>query len=652
MIKLASLFQDGAVLQRDKDIPVWGKAAPGTVVYAQLDGVTANAATSREGEFMLYLPPHAAGGPFELTVTAGEDKLVLKDILIGEVWLASGQSNMEYLLSSDWRNNADPEDKDIPARLQEKQFNEMVMDSGKFRFFSVSKCASGAKETTCSGKWLPMTPENSGAASAVAAWFGLGLQYQLDVPVGLIISAWGGTIAEAWMSEESLLETVETRDLASRLRCSHYDPEVGSWEPRNKDEEFSKLVDPDDGNQGVGWGYADVDFDDSQWLEMQVSGSWKKQHIAGNGAVWFRKTVEIPESWAGKPLQLRGGAVDKHDISYFNGVEIGRTGEGLSTTAFNIQRCYDIDGSLVKAGKGVVAIRGFSFIYDGAVTGFWNLVNVETGEKISLNGIWQAKAEYDRGMVDVKTVMKICPDNPNVPSILFNAMLNPLIPYALRGAIWYQGESNASSPERSRAYMDILQGMIDGWRHCWRQPDMSFIMVQLAGFGKQENFFKDSPWALLRESQRLLALNDPDTFTASAIDIGEEDDIHPQNKLDVGKRLAMMALHHVYHYEEIVPGGPEILKGEVSGNQVVLTFKYAENLTLTSEEPAFFVAGKDGEFFAADEVSVKDDKVILRSDKVAEISQVRYAWADFPVTVLFNGAGFPASSFALDFQEK
>jgi len=655
---LASIFQDGAVLQRDMDIPVWGKCAGRVPVSATLDGETVFTQSSADGDFILYLPPHDAGGPFELTVTdiRNNDSVTISDVLIGEVWLASGQSNMEYQLGGDWRVHIPEKDDNPVCRQQEKQFYEMIMDADKFRFFSVERCASGAEERSCCGTWKKMLPEYSKEVSAVAAWFGLGLQYELGVPVGVVVSAWGGTVAEAWMSYQALAAEPETAEMAKMLRSSHWKSKFWTVERNENTIDYSLLpgVKKNPENRGVTLGYANVDFDDSSWLDMNVPGSWLEQHIAGNGVVWARKTVDIPESWANCPLVLQGGAVDKHDLSYFNGVEIGGLGKDFEVEHYNTHRHYPIAPELVKAGRAVVAIRAFSFAHDGSINGNWWLVNEQSGERIDLTGVWKAFAEADFGRVIHRkpSAEAYGPNNPNTPSILFNGMLRPLIPYAIRGAIWYQGESNAATVETSRAYRDILQAMIDDWRRQWGQPALPFIMVQLAGHCIRESFYAESNWAELRESQRLLAANDPDTYMASAIDIGEEKDIHPQNKLDVGKRLAMSALHHVYGRDNIVPSGPEPVKTEFSGNRVEITFKYAENLKLISDERAFYLAGEDGGFHPADLLEVKEDKLILISNDIDDVVEVRYAWSNFPSAVLYNGANFPASSFRIKAGDK
>ena len=643
---LGAIFQDGAVLQRDMDIPVWGKAAADSVVKCEFDNTVSATRSSASGDFILYLPPHDAGGPFELKVfiPGNEDeKIICRDVMVGEVWLASGQSNMAYMLSS--RLSAGFT---ATADEQEKLFPEMVMDPERLRMFTVEKCASGAPESSCSGQWAKAYPDKCGTMSAVAAWFALGLQYHLDVPVGIITSAWGGTIAEAWMSNQALSMIPETSGLAAAVRRSRWqDKRWGETGRQFNLYEDLGYVKKDSGNNGEAMGYAGKNFDDSQWKTMKVPGSWIKQYISGNGAVWLRQSVQIPGSWAGCDLLLTGGAVDKHDISYFNGVEIGRTGKDLEVEYYNTIRSYPVPGRLVNGGQNIVAIRAFSFAHDGSVTGDWQLVNQVTGEKIHLNSQWRAKAEYDWGRVDCKRG-GFGPDNPNTPGILFDGMIRPLIPAAIRGVIWYQGESNADNRENARNYRNILQNLIGDWRRQWGLPEMPFIIVQLAGYGERNNFFRESPWAELRESQRLLAKNDPHIFMSSAIDLGEESDIHPQNKKDVGKRLAMSALHHIYGCQDAVPSGPEVLKAYATADgRVKIDFARAEGLKLTSTAHTFFLTDEKGDCRAAEQLEIDDSSVIISGGNAANAVEVYYAWTDFPETALYNAAGSPASSFRI-----
>ncbi len=647
---LGSIFQKGAVFQRDMDIPVWGRTLPEKKVQAFFDGVKIQTVSSADGYFICYLPPHEAGRGLELTVqVAGndEEKVTISDILVGEVWLASGQSNMAYKLGSDWRVNCDvPADKTL-GRIQERQFNEMVMNPDEFRIFTVAERASIVKEDHCAGSWVNMDKFHSSNASAVAAWFGLGLQYQLDIPIGIIDASWGGTMAETWMSMEALWACPETRQAAAEMQklCQLEAPWDGSGTAAY---ENNPDVHADPGNTGVGMGYADVEFDDSSWQDMIVGGSWIRQNIAGNGIVWLRSTVDIPASWENCEITLYGGEVDKQDISYVNGVEVGRIGKGFETCHYNTPRCYPVPAGVVKAGKAVVAIRAYSFAYDGAVTGKWFLANNTTGEFLELGSIWKAKAEYDWGVVKFPALpaAKYGLRTPtSTPTMMFNGMINPLLPMALRGVIWYQGESNAHTIEEARAYREIMPALIDDWRLRLRNPQMPFIMVQLAGFNTTS---EADAWAELREAQRLIANNDPDTWMISAVDAGDENDIHPENKLDVGKRLAMCALHNVYGYEEIIPSGPEVEKAETCGNGVKIFFKYNEKLQLKGEDKSFLLAGADGVFYTADKMEIDEDNNVLllsSSEMSGEVCRVRYAWSNCPAVVLFNGAGFPASPF-------
>ena len=647
---LGSIFQDGAVFQRDMDIPVWGETLPEEKVEAFFDGVKVQTFSSADGYFILYLPPHDAGRGFELTVqVAGndEEKIVITDILVGEVWLASGQSNMAYKLSSDWRVNAElPPDKTL-GRIQEAKFNEMVMNPDEFRVFTVSERASIVKENHCGGSWVKTDRFHSGNITAVGAWFGLGLQYQLDIPIGIIDASWGGTCAETWMSMEAMWNCPETRKAAAEMQkiCRQEAPwnESGSAAYKNNPD-----IHADPGNTGFSMGYADLDFDDSEWKDMIVGGSWIKQNIAGNGVVWLRNTVEIPASWENCKVTLHGGEVDKQDTSYFNGVEVGSMGRDFEICYYNVPRSYPVPPEIVKAGKAVVAIRAYSFSCDGAVTGKWFLANENNGEFIELGSNWKAKAEYDWGITPPNSsgVSGFRPGNPTqTPTMMFNGMINPLLPMALRGVIWYQGESNAHTVEEARAYRDVLPALVDDWRMRLRNPQMPFIMVQLAGFNTGSE--KDA-WAELREAQRLIAGSDPDIWMVSAVDVGEDNDIHPENKLDVGKRLAMCALHHVYGCDEIIPSGPEVVKAESDTNGVKIYFKYNEKLQFKGEEKSFQLAGEDGVFYTADKMEIDEDNNTLQlssSEMSGEVCRVRYAWANCPAAVLFNGAGFPASPF-------
>ncbi|MBE6376516.1 MAG: hypothetical protein E7050_08630 [Lentisphaerae bacterium] len=638
---LASLFQNGAVLQRGKDIPVWGCTSPDVEVIAVFNGCESRCRSSHSGDFLLYFPPMEAGGPFELTVSApeAEKSITLKDILIGEVWLASGQSNMDYLLSTDWRGDISQAASETVGRKQEKLFKEMLFTGGKCRFFVLEQCASGVPERFCRGHWEELSVYNCGNLSAVGAWFTLGLFMHLEIPVGIIQATWGGTAAEVWMSYETLASLPEGASFAAGRRQDHWNGKL--W--CEKDYGLSPVI----SNEPENTAFASPDLDDSDWQNMDC-GSWIKQKISGNGSIWLRKTVELPSAWENQELMLYGGSVDKHDITYFNGVEIGRTGKDFEVQFWNVSRSYRIAPELVRAGKCVVAMRASSFISDGAVNGSWYLVNRNSGEWLELSFPWRVKVESDLGIVKSAAGDKSwVPGEPVYPAILFDGMIRPLIPYAMRGVIWYQGESNAGDIQRATAYKDIMQGLIDGWRFHWGDPELKFFMVQLAGFRKKQNFEKDSAWAYLRESQRVIAAADPETFMVTAIDLGEEDDIHPQNKFDVGKRLAMSALRNVYGCAEAIPCGPEIVRGEVDGREVVLTFDHTDELKQISEENSFYLAGDDGEFFPAEKMEIAGDTVKISSSAVDAPAVVRYAWADNPYPVLSDASGIPAVPFQL-----
>ncbi len=620
-IKLGSLFSSGAVLQRDGFIPVWGESAPSSVVCAEIAGKKAFAPVSSTGRFMLRLPPLSAGGPYELRVSdlTTKEEVKVTDVLIGEVWLVSGQSNMEYVMF-----RADEES--ITGKpSQYSEFVKGLKRQETLRMFTVPVRYSGALEDDVPAEWKHAEPENVRKFSAVASWFAHGIREKLNVPVGIITSAVGGTCVEAWMSRSAYLNNPEMRKCVTEYDAFLADP--GAW---LADAECAS----DSETPTRKW--AEKDFDDSDWKDMRVPGSWVQQGIGKDGAIWARCAVDVPESWAGRDLILSIGAVDKRDITYFNGTEVGRTGKGFETGYWNTLRRYTIPGRLVNAGRNVIAVHAYSFCFDGAIHGKgeqFSLSLAGNGESVAIAGIWKARAEFDFGLT-------------TSPSILFNGMINPLIPYAIRGALWYQGESNAECLADAMSYENRMKSLIRNWRSLWGQGDFSFLMVQLAGFGKKMEFAPEHPWPCLRESQRRTAEALPNVGMAVAFDAGHVSDIHPTDKRTVGRRLARIALHETYHQEDTVPCGPMYRDAVSEGEKLRIRFDYADGLHAKGGGllRGFYIAGTDGRFYPADAV-IEGTSVVLSSDKVPYPYAARYAWAGNPDANLYNGEELPASPF-------
>ena len=648
-MKLSNLFSDGAVLQRGMPVPVWGTTAPDSVVRITCAGVSALGASSSTGEFLVRLPELPAGGPYELvaeTVSTGE-RVVVHDVLVGEVWLASGQSNMEFRIASS------------PA--QYRDFCSLKVNPSALRMITVPKSVTTAQQREFSAGWLYATEQNAATFSAVALWFANRLHEKLNVPVGIIHSSWGGTFAEAWTSRSTLMRNPGIRN--TLLKYESLLSSCEAWKkadffhelPSSQLDFFRKYGKADPGNTGVAKGWAEKEFDDSSWKPFQVPGNWMTQGIAGNGAVWARFSVEIPESWSGRPLRLKLGGIDKQDITYFNGHEVGRSGKEFDDTFWNIPRNYAVPAELVKPGRAVIAVRAYSFLYDGAINGLPEMFVLHPdgceSEGIPLVGCWKAAAEIDYGKLQFPSqsgALMQGPGNPNTYSILFDAMIRPLIPYAMRGAIWYQGETNAHSIPESAAYERIMSDLIDDWRFYWGEGDFPFYLVQLANFRTPSEYDEESTWAPLRESQRFACERMPNTAMAVAIDCGDALDIHPKDKRTVGERLAAQALYNTYHCCDVIPCGPlpREIRRENGGLRVL--FDHADGgLEFRGAKDGFFLADDDGVFRKAETVEADGASLFLRSAEVAYPARVRYNWADNPVGTLYNGAGFPASPFEM-----
>ena len=468
-MKLAPIFQDHAVLQRDVPLPVWGQAAPDTRVTVHLGPHTAVATAGTDGRWLLRLPALPAGGPHTLSASAeGQPTLTLNDILIGEVWIGSGQSNMEYLLSA--VDAAGDQSRDIHLP--------------RVRLLTVATPAAAGPQTAVAGQWTPATPETLSQFSAVAGWFGRTLHAELDVPVGIIVNAWGGTRIQTWLSREALM-----LDPAGRAKIAAYEPTLfnpaapAATSYASPDDWFRDVGPENPINLGLRDGWATPAFDDSAWPTMAIPSRWQDHGHDFNGIFWFRRHITLPPEWRGQPLSLHLGTIDKHDDTYVNGHLVGSTG-WENPNSWCTPRHYEIPASVTTgATELVIAVRVRSHLYHGGMIGAAAELSLHPASSPAnarpLAGPWSFAIEQNWGIVTPPPFDDRGPGGCNAPYSLFHSRLHPLIPYAIRGFIWYQGESNA---DEALLYRRLLPLMIADWRRVWGQGDLPFLQVQLANF--------------------------------------------------------------------------------------------------------------------------------------------------------------------------
>ena len=632
-VRVPAIIGDNMVLQQGKKIRIWGWANPNEKVSVVFANQKANAIADASGHWQTLLEPVKAGGPFELTISAS-NTLTIKNILVGEVWICSGQSNMEWPLINT-QNGADA--------VSQANYPEI-------RLFTVQKTTSSTPLDDVKGQWIVTTPDKVGQFSAVGYFFGRELYQKLKVPVGLIHTSWGGTPAEAWTSNDALSTTSDLQPILARYqeglknvgeRQQEYERRLAEWSQKNLYQ--------DEGNKGEALGYAAPQTNTADWPSMNLPQYFETAGLKMDGAIWFRKEIEVPQSWAGRSLELNLAAIDDFDTTYFNGTKVGGIGSE-TPDSYNVPRHYKIPAGLVRAGKNVIAVRVFDSAGEGGFgPGIMSLRPSEGAEEaVSLAGPWSYKVELaltpkspDWG----SRPEAAGPTNQNSPSVLYNAMIAPLTPLSIRGAIWYQGESNAG---RAYQYRTLFPTMIRNWRTAWGQGDFPFYYVQLANFQPIKDAPGESEWAELREAQTL-TLREPQTGMAVIIDIGETKDIHPRNKVDVGHRLALWALANTYG-EKIEYSGPLFQSFSVEGDKLRVKFKHTAGGLKTSDGGApkgFAIAGEDHKFVWAD-ARIDGDEVVLSSKEVTRPIAVRYAWADNPVCNLYNTIGLPASPFRSD----
>ena len=577
---------------------------------------------------LVPLTANATSAVLEVFCSDGST-ITLTDILVGEVWVCSGQSNMEYPLAGAL-NGAE---------------EVMRAHCPDIRLFTVPKRASGNDGEEISGAaWCTCSPETVGNFSAVAYYFARELQSRLQadnattIPIGLIHTSWGGTPAEAWTAWDALLENSATRGIVEDCERnfgprSTWDQGLEDFTERTRDKENTKHAE----------GWADIDEPGGDWGDMELPGTWQSRGFNHSGIFWFRKTIDLPPAWEGLDLELSIGAADKSDTTYFNNQQVGSITMAEREDAWSLPRTYIVPGNLVKAGRNVIAVRVHSHIYGGGLTGPAGVMKVSClgasdGVEIPLAGTWRYAIEANYGQIPILDSMR--------PSALFNGMISPLLPFAIRGAIWYQGESNA---DRAAQYRDLFQVLIRNWRKAWGQGDFPFYFVQLANFMARSPQPTESQWAALREAQTM-ALVLPNTGMAVAIDIGEAEDIHPRNKKDVGLRLALNAIHGTYGRGDVIPCGPLFRSAKREGSSLLLSFDHVGGGLLCHGDAlrGFSIAGEDGRYVWA-EAKIDGDEIVVSSPEIAEPRSARYGWADNPEVNLHNKAGLPASPFRTDF---
>lgn len=607
MLTLHPLLSDHAVFQRGKPILISGSAAPGTNVTVLFAGETQRVTSAENGSWSVVFAARESGGGFELSVDGEGRQLLRKNLLIGEVWLCSGQSNMEWTLAM-----TPGIEEDIAAA-----------DDPEIRVFTVMRTPVASPAAEPDGAWEIASPVRAGGFSAVAWFFARRLRAKLGCPVGLIVPAFGGTQIACWLPQEVMNSRPEYASLVES-------------QAETAEEELLPHVDEGRSQESAGWETCDT----ASWETLEVPGMWQQQGWQLNGAVWYRRTVELPAEWRGKELILRFGACDDFDDTYVNGERVGGMGTDCPT-AYGTKRLYPVSSTLSAGGTLVIAVRVFDQWGFGGIANGASLHLADTPEtSISLEGPWKAKIEK---AFPLRTSAKPIP-----PVVLYNGMIHPLLCAAVRGFLWYQGESDVS---RAALYRILLPDLISTWRKLWKDPLLPFGIVQLANHKARTTEPGDSEWAELRDAELLTAQTVPATGLAVTIETGEADNIHPRLKKPVGERLASWALAEVYGLAKEPWHSPLLADHWVEGDAVFIRFVHVgEGLRRRESRPlsAFQIAASDRAWRWADAEIVAPDIVRVRAAGVGQPVAVRYGWQDNPDCVLENSAGLPASPFRTD----
>ncbi len=646
-LSLPAIFSDNMVLQQNTDVTIWGNSRPyRTIKLTSNWGEKVKSSSDKEGKWLVIIHTPEAGGPYELKITDSDTIINIQNIMVGEVWLCSGQSNMEMPMQGFSSVHS------ILGGIEEIK-NANYPD---IRMFTVKKAISEKPKANCKGTWAICMPETAGSFSATAFFFGKKLNMESNIPIGLIHSSWGGTPVESWTSGKYLENHEDFKETIEKIKESQaIYQELRDWLKKH-DRIDMATIQSDKPFKGIDFNdsiCAKIDYNDNNWDTIQLPQLWEKTKIGSfDGAIWFRKKINIPAAWEGKTLQLNLGPIDDMDVVYINGVKIG----GYEIEGYwDKPREYEINPEFIKTGENLIAVRVIDNRGGGGIYGKKSdmqlfIKNGNKKDKINISGPWSyivateffdnvfylfdiSKNEYnEKPEIEIEL-------NPNTASMLYNAMIAPLIPYTLKGAIWYQGEENVG---RANQYEQTFPLMIKNWREDWKLGDFPFYYVQLAPWNYST--LEGTESADLRDAQRRTLII-PNTGMAVTLDIGNVDNIHPANKKDVGERLAFWALAKDYG-QDIVYSGPLYKSMQVEGNKIRISFDYAENglKTMGKKLTGFEIAGEDKDYFPAI-AEIEQNEVVVYNPKIINPAFVRYAYHNGSEATLFNLEGLPASSF-------
>ena len=618
---LNPLFQNNAVLQCGARVPVWGLARDGEKITVTFAGQKVSTVATN-GAWKVWLKPMKPNATPQTLTVSGDTTCVITNVLVGEVWVASGQSNMERQLG------LRPGQKPIADWEREVA----AANYPEIRQFYVPQTKSLTPQTTVNGDWSVCSPETVVNFTAVGYFFARDLFAVRHVPIGIIHSSWGGTPAEAWTSEAALQKLPDFVGPLADLKKLAADPALAQRETQAKQEAWYQKVDPSS-KPGAAWSAAELAT--NGWKTMTLPTYWENAGYPDfDGIFWFRRTFELPENWDGGDVVLHLGAVDDNDTTWVNGEPVG------ATTGWTVLRVYRVPGSLLKRGANVIAVRVLDTGGNGGLYGGGDamrlLFNADgKTNSLSLDGSWLCQQSVS--LATAGWPPSDFSQDPNAPTVLYNAMIAPLLPYAMRGVIWYQGESNVG---RERQYQTLFPAMIADWRQAWGEGNFPFLFVQIAPFRY------NTPE--IREAQLLTLEHTTNTAMAVTIDCGEANDIHPPHKQPVGARLALAARALAYG-EKIEYSGPVFDLMEIDGTNAVLHFTHLGGglVAKDGELKGFTVAGADKVFHPA-RAKIVGETVVVNSADVFQPVAVRYGWANVPEGNLFNHAGLPATPFRTD----